>query len=146
VRAKPGLSFWIVCDLGFAVGLMTHDVPDLGALIWMAEEVFDEEPTIEDVRALTEWRWCVFFPLGTALRRRIVTGIGVIDIPEALRALPTMRSGGREIGWQVMEIGPDGDYWPVGPATDPKMQIEESINDTLLKERIVSGWRSEDDW
>jgi hypothetical protein len=146
VRAKPGLSFWIVCDLGFAVGLMTHDFSRMTPLVWMAEEVFDEEPTIEVVRALTEWRWPVFFPLGAALRRGIVTAVGMVEVPEALQVPPVMRSGNRVHGWQVVEMDADGLPWGVAPATDPRLPIHQAINDTLLKERIVSGWRPEDDW
>jgi hypothetical protein len=59
---------------------MTHDVPRMGSLVWIAEPTFDEEPTIEQVQQIDQWRWPVFFPLSSALRRSIVTPIGVVPI------------------------------------------------------------------
>ncbi len=50
-KLKPGVAFWITCDRGFAVGLMTHHVDRIGHLIWLAEPFFDEVPTVEDVEA-----------------------------------------------------------------------------------------------
>lgn len=146
-RPQPGLSFSLVCDLGFAVGLMTHDVPRMGALIWIAEPTFDEVPTVEDVQRIDRWRWPVFFPLSGAISKRIVTPIAVVTIPDALRPFPLLRSGNRKIGWQLVEL--PGGTLPsrvLGPASDPTVPIYEVVNDTRLKEMIVSGWRSEDDW
>ena len=48
-QVRPGLAFSLVSDLGFVVGLMTHHVERIGDLIWMAEPVFTEESTTEEV-------------------------------------------------------------------------------------------------
>jgi hypothetical protein len=46
-----GVSFSIVCDRGFAVGLCTHRHAAMGPLVWMAEPFFEECPTVDDVIA-----------------------------------------------------------------------------------------------
>jgi hypothetical protein len=144
-RLQPGFAFSLVCDLGFAVGLMTHHVDRIGDLVWMAGPVFEEEPTIEDVEKIEDWRWPIFFPLGAAVRRRIVTSIGVVTVPAELRAFPVMRSGDKKLGW-VAFTREDRAERLLGPATDPALPIYEVVNDTRLKEMLVSGWRPEQEW
>jgi hypothetical protein len=134
-----------VCDLGFAVGLMTHDVPRIGSLVWIAAPTFDEEPSLEQVLQLSRWRWPVLFPLTAAIRRKAVTPIGIVAVPRALQPFPTMRSGNKAMGWMAFtEIS--GIRQRLGPAKDPSLPIYKVVNDTRLKEMIVSGWRPEDEW
>lgn len=133
------------CDAGFLVALMTHEVPKIGALMWIATPTFDEEPSLDDVEQIASWRWPVFFPLGAAIRRRIFVAIGVVDIPEALRAFPTLRSGHRSMGYtSFTEV--DGVRHQLGATTDATLPIYQIVNDTRLKEMVVSGWRPQDEW
>ena len=126
---------------------MTHDVPRMGSLVWIAEPTFDEEPTIEQVQQIDQWRWPVFFPLSSALRRSIVTPIGVVPIPSALKPFPLMRGGNPQLGWQRVRIVDCSlPSQPLGPATDPSLPMYRIVNDARLKEMIVSGWRPENEW
>lgn len=147
-RLLPGLAFSLPTDAGFAVGLATHDIPRLGTLSWIAAPTFDEEPDIAAVEHIQDWRWPVFFPLNAALRRKIVTKIGHVEIPAALAQLPQMRSGSRAAGWRMIEF-PDPTSLgtrPTGDATHPSVPIYQVVNDTRLREMIVSAWRPEDAW
>jgi hypothetical protein len=137
--------FSIVCDLGFAVGIATHDVPKIGTLVWMAEPTFDDKPSIEQVKAISEWRWPIYFPLAAAIRRKIVVPIGIIPVPPVLEGFPVMRSGNKRSGWIAFERQ-DGESRSLGRTTDPSLPISRVVNDTALKEKIVSGWRPEDEW
>jgi hypothetical protein len=141
---KPGLAFWLVCDSGFAVALMTHHVERVGHLVWMAEPTFDDEPTLEQVQSIRRWRWPIFFPLGAAIRRRIVTPIGVIPIPPDLVEFPVLRGG---IGgkWRTLTYI-DGKEKLLGWAKDPTIPISQVVNDTALKEMLISGWMPEKEW
>jgi len=142
---KPGFAFSLVCDLGFAVGLMTHYVKRIGHLVWIAEPTFDEEPSLENVAKIESWRWPVFFPLVAAVRRKLVTEIGLIPVPSSLEAFPTLRSGSKTTGWTAFtEI--DGERRILGPTSNPSLPIYKIVNDTALKEMIVSGWRPEQEW
>lgn len=134
-----------MCDLGFAVGLKTHRVERVGDLVWMAEATFEEEPRLADVELIDRWRWPVFFPLGAAIRRKIVTPLGIISIPPALRPFPIMRSGNKKMGW-VTFTEAEGVRQRLGPATDPSVPIYKVVNDTRLKEMLVSGWRPDVEW
>ncbi len=142
---KPGLTFSLVSDLGFAVGLMTHHVERIGHLVWIADPTFDEEPTLEDAAKINSWRWPVFFPLEMAIRRKVVTPIGIIPVPPGLKAFPTLRSGNRKMGWTTFtEI--KGVRRQLGPTSDPSIPIYKVVNDTRLKEMIVSGWLPGQEW
>lgn len=142
---KPGLAFSIVCDLGFAVGLITHYEKRVGHLIWIAEPIYEEEPSPEDVAKIESWRWPVFFPLEAALRRKLVTAIGTVPVPSALSKFPTLRSGSKTMGWMAFtEI--NGQRRELGPASNPSVPIYKVVNDTALKEMIVSGWSPEREW
>jgi hypothetical protein len=144
-RPNPGLAFFVVCDLGFAVGLVTHDIPKTGSLIWIAEPTFEDEPTVADVKSIERWRWPVLFPLPAAIRRHIVTAIGEVPIPADLQSFPTLRSGNKSLGWTAFTER-DGVRIRLGPTTDAQLPIYKVVNDTRLREMIVTGWRPEDEW
>ena len=110
MQVQPGLAFSLVCDLGFAIGVVTHDVPRIGSLIWMAEPTFDEEPSAEETAQIEQWRWPVFFPLQAAIRRKIVAPIGVIAVPSALQEFPMMRSRDGRGGWIEADMCISGEY------------------------------------
>ena len=142
-RLNPGLAFWLVCDRGFAVGLMTHHRERIGHVIWMAEPFFDNEPTGEDVKAISRWRWPVLFPLGAALHRKTVTRIGQVEVPAALRPPPTFRSKMGSAGWVAVDVVEDK---RLGPTTDRSLPIYSVVNDTRLKEMLITDWRPADTW
>lgn len=144
-QLKPGAAFSVPCDLGFAVGLMTHHLPRTGHLLWIAEPTFAEEPGIQDVGQIRRWRWPVFFPLGAAIRRKLVSPIGVTTVPADLKPFPLMRSGSKGRGWILGKLV-DGELEPAGPTSDPSLPIYQVVNDTRLKEMLVSNWRPEDVW
>jgi hypothetical protein len=144
-QLTPGLAFSLVCDAGFAVGVVTSDVPKIGSLIWIAEPTFDKEPTIEQVDEILAWRWPVFFPLAAALRRNLVNLIGQIAVPVELKSFPLLRSRNGQGGWTLVEFI-DGSSQPAGPAADPSIPRYKVVNDTKLREMIDSGWRPEREW
>jgi hypothetical protein len=145
-RVEPGLAFSLICDLGFAVGLVTHQIPRIGDLVWVAEPIFDEEPDLDVVLGITDWRWPILFPAGAALRRKIIAPIGIADIPPKLKSIPLMRSGSKKLGWREARVFEDGSSKPLGPTTDPSLPIFRIVNDTRLREMLVAGWKPERDW
>ena len=109
----------MVSDAGFVIGLVTHDLPKVGSLLWIATPTFDDEPTRIEVEGITSWRWPVLVPLAAAVRRRVMVPIGMVSIPDALRLLPTMRSGNRCPGWSAFtEVG--GVRHQLGPQVIPR--------------------------
>ena len=145
-RAEPGLAFTLVCELGFSVGVVTHRVPRLGAMVWVAEPVFENEPDAESVGRISGWRWPVLFPADAALRRRIIAPVAVIDVPRRMVALPLMRSGDGTRGWRRVRLAEDGSSTPMESTDDRALPIYQIVNDTRLREMIVSGWTPEQQW
>ena len=144
MKHQPGLAFSLICDQGFAVGLFTHAHGKMGELIWIADPFFPEEPTIDDVKSIDVWRWCIFFPLSAALRKKAVSPIGSVEIPPDLAKFPTLRNGSKQQGWFVFEGG-DLTH-PTTKPPDPRMPIAAIVNDTRLKEMLVTGWEPSCMW
>ena len=145
LKIVPGLAFTIVCDRGFAIGLYTHKHQRMGALVWMAEDFWDKEPTANDVEQVFEWRWCVYFPLAGAVRRKLVYPIANVTIPEALIPFPVMRSRLGPGSWVVARNGESGPP-PFEKTADRALSISSLVNDTRLKEMLVSDWRPSQRW
>jgi hypothetical protein len=144
-RPQPGLAFALPSDAGYVVGIVTHHVPRVASLVWIAGPTFDDEPTVEDVRGIATWRWPVLLPLEVAIRRHVVNPIGMVPVDKALLAFPTMRSGNRKAGWTAFtEIG--GVRRQLGSTKDRDLPIYQVVNDVRLKEMVVSGWRPDDVW
>jgi hypothetical protein len=135
---------------GFAYAQYTHKHKLFGALIRVYGRIHKEK--LADVRELSKERsaFSCFFPLGAAVNRRIVSIVANAMVPDELQSFPVFRAGmvnpktRRVDVWWLW----DGDNeWKVGDlnAEQRKLSIRGIWNDTLLMERIESGWRPEID-
>ena len=132
--------------MGSLLGLMTHHVDRIGHLIWLAESFFDEVPTVEDVEGIDRWRGPILFPLGAAIHRKIATRIGRVEIPSAYaRAGVPWLEWQRRIDTVILDVARSSSS-PGGPTTDRSLPIYSVVNDTRLKEMLVSGWMPNDRW
>lgn len=145
-RPVAGFAFQMHTEVGLAVGVVSHDRPKIGSLVWIAKPLFVTAPSPHDVQEIREWRWPVFFPLAAALRRRLVEGVGLVELPLELRDFPVLRSGNRSAGWQAFTEEADGVRRDLGSATDPKVPIYSVVNDTRLREMIECDWRPDNIW
>jgi hypothetical protein len=134
---------------GLAYALYTHqhrEPPRYGALLRVLPGLYSERPADFAGLVQEEERFSVFFPLGSALSRRIVRIVANEKIPESKRPFPIFRSrmviegvagpwwlwdGGRE------RLAGQHDTWT------PRALLE-VWNDSLLIERIASGWAPTD--
>ena len=105
-----------------------------------------------DMKSLVcqETNFWVFFPVTAALRQRIIKRAGNYELPAHAQQMPFFRSGvvdpqtRRVQNWWLW----DGEKsWMVGAITEEqrKLPIKAIWNDTLLIERIESGWLPEHD-
>jgi len=141
---RPGFAFAVVCDRGFVVGLHTHRDKLMGYLIWLSRDTYDQMPTVDDARGVTDWRWCVFYPLGSAINKDVDIPIGQIDIPTRLQSFPRMRAGGGPQPWYQYD---GGDFTGLGePCRDPTLPIRQIVNDTMLREMLNSDWSPDQSW
>jgi hypothetical protein len=134
---------------GLAYAHYTHKHPQYGALLRVFSRKHAARPAkIADAVSGPPDFEC-FFPLEAAVRRRVVAVAGHVSIPEEARAFPTFRNGipdreGRVLAWWLW----DGEHERrLGELTDDqrRLSILGTINDTLLIERVESGWRPEVD-
>ena len=91
-----------------------------------------------------------FFPLGAAVNRCIVSVVGNATIPEKQKPFPLFRNGVVDPKTKKVETWWlwDGEKeWCIGKLTKEqrRLPLNEVWNDTLLVERIESGWTPETD-
>jgi hypothetical protein len=153
-RVRPQLGDLIEVETpkGLAYAQYTHehrDPPRMGSLLRVLPGVFDQPPELGSLVEKEE-QFSVFFPLHAALGRGIFRIVGNEPIPETKRAFPIFRSQARE----EIPTGPwyywDGrrewreSRWRRKPQWRERA-LNEIWNDTLLIERIASGWSPDAD-
>jgi hypothetical protein len=121
----------------------THKHKQYGALL----RVFQVREKVDDIAELTNasHQFTTFFPLGAAVNRKIVSIAGNLPVRDEFKTFPTFRvgvanqSGVVEAWWlwggeneeRIGRLSPEQMEYP----------IRGVINDTLLIERIWSGWQ-----
>jgi hypothetical protein len=145
-RLKIGDIVEITTGKGLAYAHYTHKhhtPPRYGALLRVFGKIHGVRPG--DFTELVRNRptFMCFFPLGAAVNRGIVSIVGNVAVPLEAQAFPTFRAGMANVWWLW-----DGEKeWRVGELTaeQRRLSIRGVWNDTLLIERIESGWTPETD-
>lgn len=149
-RPKIGDVVEIKTKKGLSYALYTHRHSRYGALLRIFDKQYDERP--KDFGRVVEDRvqFSCFFPLGAAVRQKIVACVGNVVVPGALIPFPIFRDASvdyrtgkvaywwlwdGEKAWQVDSLTPEQRHLP----------IKGIWNDTLLIERIEEGYKSETD-
>lgn len=128
---------------GFGYAQYTHKHKMYGALL----RIFLIQEKVGDVTELSEatHQFTTFFPLGAAVNRKIVGIVGNLPVRKEFKEFPVFRtgvanqSGAVEVWWLW-----DGESEErIGRLSSEQMEypIRGVINDTLLVERIGSGWQ-----
>ena len=147
IRPKPGDVIEIPTPSGFAYAHFTHKHKRFGALIRILPGLFPQPPPDFSSLVQKKAQFVTFFPLGAACNRQIVRVVAEETIPAAAQEFPLFRCGVRasdglvhtwwlwdgEREWKIGSLKPDQHHLPVRAIW----------NDTLLVERILSGWRHE---
>jgi hypothetical protein len=151
VRPKIGDVIEVQTPSGLSYAHYTHnhvDPPRYGALLRVIEGLFTTRPTDFSEIVTRPYQFTTFFPLAAACSKGIVTIVANEIIPATSQPFPTFRSSvrtpnGRGPWWlwngkteqRIGELKPGMESLPVSGV----------LNDTLLIERIVQGWRHEHD-
>lgn len=148
-RIKFGDIFEIPTPKGLAYGqyLLRHN--KYGALVRMFSKFHEQRPT-ELAEIMGEVQFVHFFALQGAVNKDIVTIVGNAPIPKEYSTMPIFRNGSVHPATGKVEVWWfwDGEKdWRVGALTPEqrKMPILGVCNDTYLIERLVEGWRPEND-
>ena len=149
-RLKIGDIVEIKTGKGLVYAHYTHKHERYGALVCVFGNFYGVRPNDFTELARNRPAFMCFFPLGAAVNRSIVSIVGNVVVPLEAQAFPTFRNGvidpstGRVKVWWLW----DGEKeWRVGELTaeQRRMPIRGVWNDTLLIERIESGWTPETD-
>jgi hypothetical protein len=148
-RLEPGAVFEVRTPIGLAYGQVTHVHEQWGALCRMFKGFHDARPDLSRI-VDSKVQFKTFFPLKQAIRARIASLVGHSEVPSTDRRFPLFRAPGPTDrqglihGWWLW----DGDReWKIQRLSPEqrRLPIREVINDTLLIERLQSGWAPEVD-
>ncbi len=149
-RARIGDIIEVATKRGLAYAQLTHVHGEFGALLRVFRGFHESRPQhlSELIRHDTQFQ--AFFPLQAAVNRKIVTVVGNEPISDRLKEFPVFRSGLPDPGSRTVStwfLWDGHRSWRVGKLSPAqrKMPIRGIINDTLLIERIESGWTAESD-
>lgn len=152
-RPKIGDIIEIPTRSGFAYAQFTHKHSMYGALLRVYNTVYQTRQSLDVIQLVVSVRepdFSVFFPLGAAVHRGIVSIVGNVPIPEKQKPFPLFRNGVVDPKTKKVEtwwLWDGVNEWPIGKLTKEQKHLpfNEVWNDTLLVERIESGWSPETD-
>jgi hypothetical protein len=151
VRLKIGDVFEIETSNGIAFFQYVHENEDIGSLIRILPIIHmdNKKGFLNDLVEQKEL-YFIHFPLGAALRQKIVSKMGNYPIPKDFVLPQKFRDDhsikGEFICWHIV----DYETWQrekVEKLTDEQKQLSPwgTWNDTLLKERLAENWTL-DNW
>jgi len=147
-KLKIGDVVEIKTTKGLVYAHYTNKDSKWGSLLRVFQRFYDIRPEgLEDV-VKGEPMFITFFPLSAAVKQDIVSIAGNVVVPPEAQAFPIFRNGVPDPVTRKIKVCWlwDGEKeWKVGELTPAlrKLPILEVVNDTLLIERIESGWTSE---
>jgi hypothetical protein len=120
--------------------------PTFGELVRVLSGLHAKRPQCFDV---SQALYAVFFPLSAAASKGIVEIVGHVEVPQGDERPRLMRRpggitrDGRILNWFITD---GANEWRKDALSDSEreLSIAEIWNDTLLIERITSGWRPRD--
>lgn len=130
---------------GLAYAQYTHQHPQMGGLICVFDKIFENRPN--DLFELVNGplRFSTFIPVRAAVNRGIFKVISRQEIAGHNKPFPLFRNGVPDRKTKKVSVWWlwDGEKsWIVGELTaaQRKLPLRQIWNDTLLIERIESGW------
>jgi len=149
-RLKIGDIVEIPTVKGTSYAQYTHAHKMYGALLRVLPGFFKESPDNWSNLVSSVEKFVVFFPLKAAVGQKIFSIVANQPVPETSKEFPTFRAG--VVNPETNKVGVwwlwDGEKeWRVDSLSkaQKKLPIRGVWNDTLLIERIVSGWLPETD-
>ena len=145
---RLGDIFQLRTPKGFAYIQYSYMDDEYGHLVRILPGVFNTTPSSFSQLSQSKELFFVFFPLAAAVSKGIVTKVAGETIPASAQKLPTMRRpGARDVNGRVLN------WWirdSHGEKKIDKLNGEQKSyslaviwNNTILVERICSGWRPE---
>jgi hypothetical protein len=151
---KKKLQVGDIIEISTAKGLsysqVSHNHARYGALLRVLPGFFKSRPSDFVKLAGEPETFVTFFPLQAAVNRRIFDLVGRCPVPDFAKPFPLFRTGVEDPATLKVKVWWlwDGEKeWKVGDITPEqrKLPLRGIWNDTLLIERIESGWTPSND-
>ncbi|AHF84108.1 hypothetical protein RLEG3_20840 [Rhizobium leguminosarum bv. trifolii WSM1689] len=135
---------------GFSYAQYAHKHKQYGVLLRVFGKFFESRPDSFNDLVSEQPVFMCFFPLNAAVGQRIVSIVDNVALPSDAKKFPTFRAGIVDPATQKVGVWWlwDGENeWRIGQlaAEQRHLSIRGVWNDTLLIERIESGWTPETD-
>ena len=149
-RAQAGDVIEIPTGRGLAYAQYTHQHPTHGGLIRVFDALFQKRPGHFSELVNRPVRFSTFFPVRAAVKRGIFNVVAHEKIAPPNQPFPIFRNGVADPKTKRVAVWWfwDGEKeWKVGEITPEQRQmpLQEVWNDTMLVERIESGWTPSND-
>ena len=149
-RVKTGDVVEIPTSRGFAYAQCVHVDKQWGHLLRVLPGFYDERPADFAALVAAEERFVTFFPLQAAVSRKIFQIVANEPVPPKAQQLPLFRAAGFIDRQGIVHdwwLWDGTKSWRIDRLTEEykKLPILEVINDTLLIERIETGWTPDTD-
>lgn len=149
-RPKFGDIIEIQTSKGLAYAQYTHEHPTHGGLIRVFDNLFERRPDGFSELVDEPVRFSTFLPVAAAVKRGLFEVVAHERIALQHRSFPVFRNGIEDPKTKKVAVWWfwDGEReWRVGEITPEQreMPIASVWNDTLLVERIESGWTPAND-
>lgn len=149
-RTKVGDLFEIKTARGLGYFQFVNKHAEFGQLVRALPGVHHERPADLTQLAAEKEAFFVFFPVAAAGSKGLVEKVGNFAIPIWAQGIPLMRRpgargpGGKVLSWFIVN---DRGEKLVKELDEGQRQLSLAViwNDTLLAERIASGWKPSDD-
>jgi hypothetical protein len=146
VRPRIGDVVEIVTDRGLAYAQYTHKHARYGAVLRVFGMFYSQRPSdfVSVVQECPQFTTC--FPLGAACSRGIVKVVAN-EVVASPSTFPVFRTGvadlaGKTECWWLWDGEHEHRIGALKPGME-KLPIRGIMNDTMLIERLLSGWRAE---
>jgi len=149
-KLKLGDVVEIKTGKGLNYAQYAHRHKQYGALLRVFDNSYDTRPSDFGELIKSKLRFMCFFPLSTAVDQGIVSIIDNVALPLEAEKFPTFRAGivdpatRKVVVWWLWD-GKNERRVGELTAEQRKLSIRGVWNDTLLIERIESGWTPETD-
>lgn len=144
-RNKIGDLLEIKTSKGISYALYTHQHKKYGFLIRLFRNVYTEPLVTFESVLVNDVQCSFFFPLNIAVRKNIVKVVSNLEIPSELSDFPIFRTGfvnpdlGKVETWWLWD-GINEERIGKLSKEQKSLPIRGIWNDTILIERIESGW------
>ena len=147
-RPRIGDVFELKTPIGFAYLQYINKHDEWGALVRVLGPVLEFRPAEFQHVVAQQERFVIFFPLGAAVAKGIVSMVAHMPLPERSNTFPLFKAPGNIEGGKVLDwwLWDGNSSWRVAELSADQYDLptQQVVNDTMLIDLILNNWRPRD--